>query len=132
MSEKTPYQIMREIQKRAIEKQKFDAENRALAYKYGISFTNTTDLQNKIAEKVAEEKRKKIEWQIAEDERRANAKRRTETKQKQDYVNRSHYYDQGYSGSSSTTHSSYDGGGSSSSGGGDCGSSSSSSSSCDF
>lgn len=132
MSEKTPYQIMREIQKRSIEKQKQDAENRALAYKYGISFTNTTDLQNKIAEKVAEEKRKKIEWQIAEDERRANAKRRTETKQKQDYVNRSHYYDQGYSGSSSTTHSSYDGGGSSSSGGGDCGSSSSSSSSCDF
>lgn len=132
MSEKTPYQIMREIQKRSIEKQKQDAENRALAYKYGISFTNTTDLQNKIAEKVAEEKRKKIEWQIAEDERRANAKRRTETKQKQDYVNRSHYHDQGYSGSSSTTHSSYDGGGSSSSGGGDCGSSSSSSSSCDF
>lgn len=123
MSEKTPYQIMREIQKRSIEKQKQDAENRALAYKYGISFTNTVDLQNKIDAKIAEEKRKKIEWQIAEDERKANARRRTETKQKQDYVNRSHYHDQGYSGSSSTTHSSYDGG--------DCGSSSSSSS-CDF
>lgn len=132
MIEKTPCQIMREIQKRSIEKQKQDAENRALAYKYGISFTNAADLQNKIDEKIAEEKRKKIEWQIAEDERRANARRRTETKQKQDYVNRSHYHDQGYSGSSSTTHSSYDGGGSSSSGGGDCGSSSSSSSSCDF
>ena len=105
MFEKTPFQIMREIHKRIIDKQKQDADNRALAYQYGISFTNTADLNEKIEEKKAEQKRKEIERQIAEDERRANARRREEKAQaqrQQEYVKRNQYHDQGYTSQSSS------------------------------
>lgn len=134
MSEKTPYQVMREIQKRVIEKQKLDAENRAVAFKYGITASNPTELAIKIKEFKEKEERLANERRLAaEEERKANARRRAlnaEVRTKNTYMKHSGHYDQGYSGStSSTSQGSYDSG---SYGGGDCGGGSSSGGSCDF
>lgn len=127
MSEKTPYQIMRERQEAVIKKQKQDADNRVEAYKLSIQFNTQEELNEKL-------EAKKKEIRIAEIEAEETTKRIAENKKRiqwQSEISRhlnqcsdGYSMHSNYSSSSSSNHSSS---GSSS----DCGSSSSSdSSSC--
>ena len=50
MSEKTPFQLMREQHQSRIQAQKQAANYRAYAFKHGIAFVNQADLHAKMAE----------------------------------------------------------------------------------
>ena len=55
MSEKTPFQLMREQHQSRIQAQKQAANYRAYAFKHGIAFVNQADLHAKMAEIEAEQ-----------------------------------------------------------------------------
>ncbi len=55
MSEKTPFQLMREQHQSRIQAQKQAANYRAYAFKHGIAFVNQADLHTKMAEIEAEQ-----------------------------------------------------------------------------
>ena len=57
MSEKTPFQLMREQHQSRIQAQKQAANYRAYAFKHGIAFTNQADLHAKMSEIEAEQQR---------------------------------------------------------------------------
>ena len=57
MSEKTPFQLMREQHQSRIQAQKQAANYRAYAFKHGIAFVNQADLHAKMAEIEAEQQR---------------------------------------------------------------------------
>ena len=57
MSEKTPFQLMREQHQSRIQAQKQAANYRAYAFKHGIAFVNQADLHTKMAEIEAEQQR---------------------------------------------------------------------------
>lgn len=88
MTEKTPFQLMREKQQHIIEKQKIDAENRAIAFQKGIEFLNQQDLNEKteaLAKQrlVIAEKRKAIV-----EEKEQERKRKLEQRKVQNSVNK--------------------------------------------
>ena len=58
MSEKTPFQLMREQHQSRIQAQKQAANYRAYAFKHGIAFVNQADLHTKMAEIEAERKQR--------------------------------------------------------------------------
>ena len=58
MSEKTPFQLMREQHQSRIQAQKQAANYRAYAFKHGIAFVNQADLHAKMAEIETEQQRK--------------------------------------------------------------------------
>lgn len=92
MSEKTPYQVMREQQQDAINKQKLDAENRAEAYKKSIEFKTQEELNRKLAD------------QKRETERKERARRRhSQQSSHNQYLRESAWHDQGYSSRSSSS-----------------------------
>ena len=144
MSEKTPYQVMREQQQDAINKQKRDAENRAEAYKKSIEFKTQEELNRKLADQKRETERLELLRKQEEDERKQRARRRhSQQASHNQYLRESAWHDQGYSSrsssssscssssSSSHSYSSCDSGSSSSSSSSSDSCSSSSSSSCD-
>ena len=55
MSQKTPFQLMREQHQSRIQAQKQAANYRAYAFKHGIAFVNQADLHAKMAEIEAEQ-----------------------------------------------------------------------------
>ena len=55
MSQKTPFQLMREQHQSRIQAQKQAANYRAYAFKHGIAFVNQADLHTKMAEIEAEQ-----------------------------------------------------------------------------
>ena len=57
MSEKTPFQLMREQHQSRIQAQKQAANYRAYAFKHGIAFVNQADLHAKMAEIESEQQR---------------------------------------------------------------------------
>ena len=57
MSQKTPFQLMREQHQSRIQAQKQAANYRAYAFKHGIAFVNQADLHAKMAEIEAEQQR---------------------------------------------------------------------------
>lgn len=57
MSEKTPFQLMREQHQSRIQAQKQAANYRAYAFKHGIAFVTQADLHAKMAEIEAEQQR---------------------------------------------------------------------------
>ncbi len=57
MSEKTPFQLMREQHQSRIQAQKQAANYRAYAFKHGITFTTQADLHAKMAKIEAEQQR---------------------------------------------------------------------------
>ena len=57
MSQKTPFQLMREQHQSRIQAQKQAANYRAYAFKHGIAFVNQADLHTKMAEIEAEQQR---------------------------------------------------------------------------
>ena len=69
MSEKTPFQLMREQHQSRIQAQKQAANYRAYAFKHGIAFVNQADLHAKMAEieseqqRVIEERKQRISQQ---------------------------------------------------------------------
>jgi hypothetical protein len=145
MSEKTPYQAMREQQQDVINKQKLDAENRAEAYKKSIEFNTQEELNRKLEKERKETERFNLLRKQEEEERKERARRRqAQQSSHNQYLRESAWHDQGYSGrsssssscssssSSSSSHSSYDSCSSSSSSDSSSSCSSSSSSSCDF
>ena len=142
MSEKTPYQIMREQQQATINKQKLDAENRAEAHKKSIEFNTQEELNRKLADQKRETERLVLLKEQDEEERKEQARRRAQETSRQSssqYLREAAWEDQGYSrkssssssNSSNSSYSSYDVGSSSSSSDSSSSCSSSSSSSCD-
>lgn len=144
MSEKTPYQIMREQQQATINKQKLDAENRAEAHKKSIEFNTQEELNRKLADQKRETERLVLLKKQDEEERKDRARRRraqeTSRQSSSQYLREAAWEDQGYSRKSSSSssnssnassYSSYDSGSSSSSSDSSSSCSSSSSSSCD-
>ena len=57
MSEKTPFQLMREQHQSRIQAQKQATNYRAYAFKHGIAFVNQADLHAKMAEIESEQQR---------------------------------------------------------------------------
>lgn len=118
MSEKTPYQTMREKQKATIEAQQKSAENRAQAHKQNIEFTTQQELNEKIeAEnrqtlRRAQEKREEDEARLDAHRRKQadEARRRRELQVNQQYAREAVYDNYDYtrksSGSSSSNYSS--------------------------
>ena len=129
MSEKTPYQVMREKQKTIIEKQQLAAENRSQAFIENIEFKSQADLNEKLLARNRETLRLAKIRREEEEQRAAENRRRRDAQTDRQCAQRIAAYDEPRK--SSTSSSSSSSSSSSYSSHSSCSSSDSSSSSCD-